>query len=616
MTNFLAWPHHDPSSRYVSNPNPAVGETVQIRLALPPEWQGAELHLRTVVDGEVEFEAAKKQNNSEIGVFDLLCDQPIQHYRFHLRTEAGGFWLNGLGLLDWDPDDHNDFKLLPGLRAPEWVPESVWYQIFPDRFATSGRHRNVPEADEEWIQWAEWDDPIERVFPGSMTQMFGGDLDGVIDKLDHLKELGIGGVYLTPVFPGRSNHRYDAKTFDYVDPLLGGDAALLRLREACTAAGMRLMTDLTLNHTGDAHEWFVAAQADAASVEAGFYYFKHHPDSYESWFGVDSLPKLDHRSATLGPRLHEGPDSVVGRFIGPPFNLDGWRIDVANMTGRLGQLDINAEVARATRATFEEAGGDRWLVGEHFHDAGADTPGDGWHGVMNYSGISRPITAWLGKVGTLHGMGTGPGQDTRDGVGMMHSLDAVRASMVWSVMNASMSLLSSHDTARWRSICSSDEAAMVGVGMMMTLPGAPCFFYGDEIGLTGEDNEECRAPMPWGDEDLWDTRFLEWYRSLIHMRNEQVALHHGGFRWVHADADQVVWLRETADQRLLIRAARADGEAISLDPELMGASALTPLLGDHRDLTLPDNGPRFDVWAVTPSGGRSASTEPSPRALR
>ncbi len=601
MTKFLRLPHHDPSVRYTSNPNPDVGETVEVRIALPEGWRQAEVHLRTVIDGEVHYEPAAASGDPGTGeqVFELTCDQPIQHYRFHVRSGQGAYWFNGTGLHNWDPDDHNDFKLLPGLRAPEWVPESVWYQIFPDRFATSGDHRTSAGADDSWIQWADWDDPIDQTFPGSMTQLYGGDLDGIIQRLSHLTDLGIGGVYLTPIFPGRSNHRYDATTFDYVDPLLGGDAALLRLREACDRAGLRLMTDLTLNHTGDTHEWFKAAQADARSVEAGFYYFIEHPDQYESWFGVDSLPKLDHRSRELAARLHEGLESVVGRFILPPFNLDGWRIDVANMTGRLRQLDLNAQVARATRATFEVAGGDRWLVGEHFHDAAADTPGDGWHGVMNYSGISRPITSWLGKVGTLHGMGTGPGQDARNGVAMMRAFDAVRAAMSWSVMNGSMSLLSSHDTARWRTMCTSDEAALVGAGMLMTLPGAPCFTYGDEIGLTGVDNEESRLPMPWGDDRLWNQEFLSWYRTLIHMRNRTPALHHGGFRWVHADDDQVVWLRETMQQRVLVRAAWASGPAITMDPALLAGREITPLMGNHTSLTLPGDGPRFDVWELS-----------------
>ncbi len=172
------------------------------------------------------------------------------------------------------------------------MPGTVWYQIFPDRFASSGRHSgDLPP----WADRAAWDDPV-ATGPKAMTQLYGGDLDGIIEHLDHLVDLGVGGIYLNPVFPARSNHRYDATTFDAVDPILGGDDALVRLREACDRRGLRLMTDLTLNHTGDDHRWFRAAQADPDSIEAGFYHFTDHPDEYESWLGITSLPKLDHGS--------------------------------------------------------------------------------------------------------------------------------------------------------------------------------------------------------------------------------------------------------------------------------------------------------------------------------
>ena len=325
---------------------------------------------------------------------------------------AGARWLTGRGMLDHDPLDHHDFRLLTTGGAPRWVPETVWYQIFPDRFATSGQHLGeLPD----WALPSEWGDPV-LPRPDTMRQMYGGDLDGIVQRLDHLVDLGIGGIYLTPIFPAHSNHRYDASSFDRIDPVLGGDAALVRLREACDRAGLRLLNDLTLNHTGDRHEWFVAAQADAASEEAGYYYFTEHPDEYETWLGVHSLPKINHASEPMRRRFYDGPDSVVARYLQPPFSLDGWRIDVANMTGRYGMDDHNALVRSLTRRTSDAVGHDRWLVGEHWFDASLDVMGDGWHGVMNYTGITRPIVSWLGELTILGAMMPGPGQDPRDGV--------------------------------------------------------------------------------------------------------------------------------------------------------------------------------------------------------
>ena len=146
--------------------------------------------------------------------------------------------------------------------------------------------------------------------PHSPVQWYGGDLDGIAAHLDHLERLSASLLYVTPVFEGRSVHRYDAVTFDRVDPTLGGDPAWRRLIDAAHARGIRIVGDLTLNHTGVGHEWFRRAQADASSPEAAFYYFDEHPDEYQSWWGIKSLPKLDHRNAELARRLY----AATGRW--------------------------------------------------------------------------------------------------------------------------------------------------------------------------------------------------------------------------------------------------------------------------------------------------------------
>ena len=598
-------PHHDPSARYVDEPNPAPGDRVTVTVELGDLGGGVSASwLRTVSDGEQAWSEGTVDNDPNRGQllrFELPCDQPVVNYRFHLETTDGPRWLTGLGLIDWDPGDVHDFRLLTSGGPPPWISDDVWYQVFPDRFATTGRHRNQSAP---WAHWAEWSDPVAK---GSeaMTQLYGGDLDGVAEHLDHLVDLGIGGLYLTPVFPARSNHRYDAATFEHVDPILGGDPALVRLAEAAHRRNLKVMTDLTLNHTGHHHDWFQTAQADVNSVEAGFYHFVEHPDRYESWLGVESLPKLDHRSIELARRFYQGADSVLARYLLPPFNLDGWRIDVANMTGRLGALDLNQQVAKEARATVEAVSATdewrRWLVGEHFFDASLDAPGDGWHGVMNYAGVTRPIVSWLGRFETLSAFTAGPGQPPRNGLQMARAMDAVRAAMPWAVTTGSMSLLSSHDTARWRSMATDDEVALVGFGLLMCLPGTPTFFYGDEVGLTGETSEQARCPMPW-DRSEWNTRFLDWYRTMIGVRNTNEALRTGGFRWVDVQPDAVVFLRETATERLLIRAARTSTTETYVD--LGPARRLHPIVGDcaleliDGSAQLPGSGPSLSIWRV------------------
>ncbi|MEM9563507.1 MAG: glycoside hydrolase family 13 protein [Actinomycetota bacterium] len=600
-------PHHDPSARLTSHPRPSLGDRVTVEVELADVDAGGLAveggWLRGTRDGEQFWVEGELDGDHLRFEFDIT--QPVNNYRFHLDTADGPRWLTGVGLIDHDPGDREDFRLITTGGAPAWVPDVVWYQIFPDRFATSGANRPsdpLSPTDTSWARWADWNDPVASG-EAAMTQLYGGDLDGVVERLDHLADLGIGGVYLTPVFPARSNHRYDASTFDTVDPVLGGDRALAALSEAAGRRGIRVMTDLTLNHTGDGHEWFAAAQADPDSVEAGFYHFTDHPDRYESWLGIPSLPKLDHRSAELARRYYAGPDSILGRYLAPPFDMAGWRIDVANMTGRLGPLDLNQQVARAARATIDGFGGDHWLVGEHFFDASLDAPGDGWHGVMNYAGITRPIVSWLGEFTSLSAFMAGPGQPGRNGQQMARSMDAVRAAMPWQVTMGSMTLLGSHDTARWRTMCTSDDTALVGFGLLLCLPGAPTFFYGDEIGLTGDSSEQARCPMPW-DTDGWDHRFLDHYRRLIAVRNEHEALRRGGFRWVDTAPDAVVFLRETPSQRLLVRASRGPTGPLRIPAGLLRAETLAAvvdaddLTADGGVFTLPGDGPSLGIWEL------------------
>lgn len=583
----------------MSNPTPDPGETVTVAVDVPERAGVDRMLLRTMHDGEARWVdgVAERAAGGATWRFDLTCHNSVVNYRFWCDGSGGARWLTGHGMLTYDPLDHHDFRLLTTGGTPRWVPETVWYQIFPDRFATSGRHST---SIAEWAIRSGWDEPILTGHDQRMRQMYGGDLDGIVDHLDHLVALGIGGIYLTPVFPARSNHRYDASSFDAVDPVLGGDEALVRLRNACTHAGLRLITDITLNHTGNHHEWFRAAQADPSGEESGYYYFGERPDEYETWLGVASLPKLDHASASMRRRFYDGPASVLGRFLRPPLSMDGWRVDVANMTGRFGMIDHNALVRSTARRTSDAVSRERWLVGEHWFDATADTMGDGWHGVMNYSGVTRPIVSWLGELSILGALMPGPGQDRRDGLAVAAAMDDVRAAMPWQSVVGSMTLLGSHDTARWRTMARSDEEALVGLGLLMTLPGSPCFLYGDEIGMTAPDNELARSPMPW-DTARWDHAWLSTYRRWIRLRSGSTALAHGGFRWVERAPDSLAFVRESATQRLLVRASRT---ASTVRVPLLGARTVDRLLGDGTatvdgaELVLASPGPDVTVWQL------------------
>ena len=179
-----------------------------------------------------------------------------------------------------------------------------------------------------------------------------------------------------------------------MDPLLGGDAALARLAAAVHDRGMRLIGDLTSNHSGDDHEWFLTARQDPRTPEHGYYYL-NDDGSYVDWMGFPTLPKLNMASEPLRDIMFGPGDSVVARWLRPPYELDGWRIDVANMTGRNGPHDDTAAVARLMRSTLDAVRPGSALIAEHCHDASGDLTGDGWQGTMNYAGFTRPVWSFL-----------------------------------------------------------------------------------------------------------------------------------------------------------------------------------------------------------------------------
>ncbi|NCT90167.1 glycoside hydrolase family 13 protein [Cellulomonas sp. APG4] len=596
--HLLREPHHDGSALFVDAPA-SLGDRVPVRVRVPAGRAERGVHLRQVRDGEphvVEARLDRADEHERWYVAELDVHNPVTSYRFLLDEPDGYRWLNGTGLHARDVPDAADFRVTVHGSPPAWARDAVVYQVFPDRFARSGGERPVPD----WAEPAAWDDEPVHVGPSTPRQLYGGDLAGIEQRLDHLERLGVDVLYLTPVFPARSNHRYDASTFEHVDPVLGGDEALASLARAVHARGMRIMGDLTTNHTGDAHEWFARATSDPTSEEAGYYLYEH--GAHVGWLGHASLPKLDHRAPGLARRLVDGPDSVVARWLREPFALDGWRIDVANMTGRYRDTDLTHEVARRVRRTLEATNPDALLVGEHFHDATDDLLGDGWHANMNYSGFSRPVWSWLAPPdGGRRALGLPVPQPRRPGSAMAATMREFAAAVPWTVTAHQWNMLGSHDTARIRTVLGSREAVDVAVGLLMTYPGTPLVFAGDEVGATGEDGEHARVTMPWDRPDRRDDATFRTYRDLVAVRRASTALRRGGMRWVAVGDDAVVFLRETPDERVLVAVARAPWDGVDLPGHL--AADVSTLHGPDVErrggaLRVPGTGPSVGIWRL------------------
>jgi len=606
MTDALwSQPHHDGSEMYVSDPNPKLGGKVSVLLRVPKSSDVTRAWVRVINDGEPELIQAILDREDECDSWlraELPVVNPVVSYRWLLDGGEHGYqWLNGAGIVGHDVADACDFRLSTYAPPPKWATGTM-YQIFPDRFAKS-----VDRPAPAWAKPADWDDPVIGEGPDTPRQFYGGDLDGITEHLDHLESLGVRILYLTPFFPAESNHRYNASTFGEVDPLLGGNEAMARLAEAAHARGMYLMGDLTTNHCGDTHEWFQAALADPDSEEARFFFFSDHPQQYDGWWGMKEMPIFDHRSQELRRRLYDGPDSVVAKWLGP-HALDAWRIDVANMTGIHGEINLSHEVATTVRRTMAQVTSESFLQAESNHDASRDLLGDGYQGTMNYAAFTRPLWQWLqptqpqpyehGKYPML------PNLPGRAIVGAMRALSGVTP---WQATLHAMNLIGSHDTHRVASLLGDPKLVDVAFGMLAAYPGVPMIYAGDEIGLATMGPEYARIPMPWAHQERWNQPRLASTQALFQARANSEALLHGGLRWLWIGDDALVFLREAPGETVLVHAARADHAPIRIPvgvigSELVGLAGTAGLRADADGMvTLPADGPTFGMWRLADS---------------
>ena len=600
-------PHHDGSELYVPAGTPGLGDVVPVRLRVPAGYGEQGVHVRYVQDGE-PFLAAARFDREDDGdrwyVAEVPVHNPVTGYRFLLDHPGGYRWVNGRGTRHRDVPDIADFRLTIHDPGPDWLRDGVVYQVFPDRFARSAHsaHAGEPELPDWAVRAPSWDAEPPATGRETGAMVYGGDLRGIAERLDHLERLGVDVLYLTPVFEATSVHRYDAATFDRVDPLLGGNAALADLSAAVHARGMRIMGDLTTNHTGIGHEWFERALADRSAPEADFYYWDASEAGYVGWKGMPWLPKLDYASAELARRMVSGADSVTARWLSEPYGLDGWRVDVANMTGRYGAQDDASHVARLMRSTMAAVRPDLALVAELSHDPSADLAGDGWHATMNYAAFTRPVWSWLrpetGDVWELPAR-VAP----RPAGAMVAAMREFSSAVPWQVAARQWNLLGSHDTPRIRTLLGGDRALLeVAVGLLVTMPGTPMVFAGDEVGAEGSNGEHARTTMPWDDAGRWDNKTFGLYRSLLALRRSSVALRRGGLRWIDVGSDAVAFLREVPGESVLVLAARAPWSGARVHglaregENLYGGAPLR--VDDDGAAHLPGDGPGLQVWRL------------------
>lgn len=596
MSPQLLQPHHDGSGLYVSNSAPKLGEHVTFKVRVPKSDKAREIYIRIIEDGEARIFPLQKRSGNRVESWWSVKVPLINlatNYRFLLKNSSAFRWLNASGIHDGDVTDHHDFRIICKPETPRWIRSAVFYQIFPDRFATSGKKRDLPD----WAVPRDWNALPQGRGKNTGQEFFGGDFEGVESHLDHLMELGINAIYFTPFFPSRSNHRYDATSFDHTDPLLGGDVALISLTRRAERNGIKVMGDLTTNHCGAGHPWLKERREF-------FYWDSKIPHGYVGWWGLASLPKLNFGSSALHREMYAGAQSIVKKWLREPFSMAGWRIDVGNMTGRNGADDFNRDVARGIRKAMDETSPDAWLVAENADQAAEDLDGFGWHGTMNYNGFTKPIWHWINapkkKLQDSIGMPGGLGKIS--GTAMVTALQAFAAGIPWRSLISSMILLDSHDRARFHTVVGGNlERHMVGATLLFSYPGVPSVFAGDEIGLEGSWGEDARRTINWENRRGWNLDLLDCYKKLIKIRRNSDALSHGGLRWIYVDDCAVAYLRESSKEKILVIVASAKTK-ITIDLAKYGYQISETLHGPllkGKKISLNAKGPISGIWRLT-----------------
>ncbi len=376
--------------------------------------------------------------------------------------------------------------------APEWVKDAVFYQIFPDRFA-NGDPRNDPPGVQPWGA------------PPTRENFCGGDLQGILDHLDYLDDLGITALYLTPIFRARSNHKYDTCDYLSVDPAFGDLALLRKLVEACHARGMHVVLDAVFNHCGDGFWAFEdLAQKGAGSYYADWFFptgnpIQADPPNYQTCGGAAFLPKLNLENPEARKYLLK-----VAHYWIDEAGIDGWRLDVPWKA----PLGFWREFRQAVKSANPQA----YIVAEEWRDPAFWLAGDTCDGTMNYP-LREAILDFCVR-------------DTQDAEDFDHVTRRLREVM-GEAAPYQLNLLGSHDTPRLLTLCQGDlRRAKLAVVAQFTAVGAPMVYYGDEVALTGENDPGCRGCMPW-EREAWDRDLQGLYRKLAGLRREYPALRSG-----------------------------------------------------------------------------------------
>ena len=538
----------------------------------------------------------KSDSRGEFDYYDIewqLGKDPFT-YCFQVKKDGEICYFNRCGVAA-DIVDFYAFVIVPGFSTPDWAKGAVMYQIFVDRFCNGDESNDVEDWEYIYIgepcqKVTEWDQPPQAM---DIRRFYGGDLQGVMDKLDYLEGLGVEVIYFNPLFVSPSNHKYDIQDYDYIDPHYGkiaedgglvlpewaadnigatryqkrtGDKVnleasnqlFIELVEAMHSRGMRVILDGVFNHCGSFNKWMdreriyeqqtgyeKGAFVSSESPYRSFFHFLNESDSawpynyaYDGWWGHDTLPKLNYEDS---PLLEQYIIDIGKKWVSPPFNVDGWRLDVAADLGYSNEY--NHMFWKRFRREVKKARPDALILAEHYGDPTEWLQGDEWDSVMNYDAFMEPVT-WF-----LTGMEKHSDERRTDlwgnGDNFVKTMRHFMATMLTPSLQVAMNELSNHDHSRFLTRTNhivgrmehlGSKAAEEGVNhavmreavvIQMTWIGAPTIYYGDEVSLCGFTDPDNRRTYPWGREDM---QMLGFHREMIRIHKNEKPLRQGSLR--------------------------------------------------------------------------------------
>lgn len=446
-------------------------------------------------------------------------------YGFRLESDRDTVWMVESGFYtDGPPEPAGGYYEMPYLHetdllhVPEWAKSAVFYQIMPDRFA-NGDPANDPEGTLEWGATPTHD------------SYFGGDLQGMIDHLDYISELGVTALYLTPIFQAPSNHKYDTVDYGTVDASFGDLDKLKQLVEQAHAKELKVVLDAVFNHTSSEFAPFKdVLEHGADSKYADWFHIHDYPvqaadgrANYDTFGFFSGMPKLN----TANPEVKDYLLDIT-RFWLKEAGIDGWRLDVAN--------EVDHGFWRDFRKAVKEINPEAFIIGEVWSDSLSWLQGDQFDSVMNYPFSDRLLKFF------------GPGNEM-DADTFADEIYGLLMRYPRQANEVLFNLLASHDTPRVLTRLGGDKQRLkLALTFLFTFTGTPCIFYGDEIGLTGEDDPDCRKCMIW-EEDRQDRELLRFYQSLIALRKEHEVLRTGRFRFLQRYPGSLGFVYERWDER-------------------------------------------------------------------